>query len=87
LKKRHSLRFDRRIMSHEHTTWVSDNVHPIASMQLRYGCTTQFAPEVCNHWMVGDTESGEVNLANPPGWWDFMFRVAMNGQFAISSRI
>jgi hypothetical protein len=37
--------------------------------------------------MVGDTESGEVNLANPPGWWDFMFRVAMNGQFAISSRI
>lgn len=81
------LRFDTGIMSHAHTTWVSDNVSPAASLQLRYGCTVQFAPEVCNHWMVGDKESGEVNPAAPPGWWDFMFRVAMNGQFGISSRV
>ncbi len=37
--------------------------------------------------MVGDRENGEVSLSNPSGWWDFMFRVPMNGQFGISSRV
>ena len=32
-------------------------------------------------------DNGEVSLSNPPGWWDFMFRVPMNGQFGISSRV
>jgi hypothetical protein len=47
----------------------------------------QFAPEICNHWMVGDADSGVVNPTRPPGWWDFMLRVPMNGQFGISGRI
>ena len=81
------LRFDTGIMAHAHTTWISDEIIPHASLQLRYGCTLQFPPEVCNHWMVGYNHSGEVDLTSPPGWWDFMFRVAMNGQFGISSRI
>ncbi len=81
------LRFDTGVMAHTHTTWISDTVNPIASLQLAYGSTLQFAPEVCNHWMVGDKDSGEVDPTRAPGWWDFMFRVPMNGQFGISSRL
>ena len=82
-----ALRFDTGILAHTHTTWVSDVVAPKQSLQLGYGCTLQFSPEQCNHWMVGDKDSGEVDPNAPPGWWDFMFRVPMTGQFGISSRI
>jgi alpha-galactosidase len=81
------LRFDLGILAHAHTTWLSDVVAPLPSAQLGYGCTVEFAPEVCNHWMVGDDDHGRVDLSKPPGWWDFMFRVPMNGQFGISSRV
>jgi alpha-galactosidase len=81
------LRFDTGIMAHTHTSWISDAVDPVSSLQLRYGCTVQFASEWCNHWIVGDTDKGEIKPDGPPGWWDFMFRVAMNGQFGISGRI
>jgi hypothetical protein len=62
-------------------------VDPKASVELGYGCTLQFVPEICNHWMVGDTDKGEVDPASAPGWWDFMFRVPFTGQFGISSRV
>jgi alpha-galactosidase len=81
------LRLDLGVMAHTHTAWLSDVVDPIASVALGYGCTVQFAPEVCNHWMVGDADSGVVDSSKPPGWWDFMLRVPMNGQFGISGRI
>jgi len=81
------LRLDLGVMGHAHTAWLSDVVDPIASVELGYGCTVQFAPEVCNHWMVGDADSGVVDPTRPPGWWDFMLRVPMNGQFGISGRI
>jgi alpha-galactosidase len=81
------MRLDLGIIAHSHTTWLSDGVLPQASAQLAYGCTVEFAPEICNHWMVGDDERGYVDAAKPPGWWDYMFRVAMNGQFGISSRV
>jgi alpha-galactosidase len=80
-------RFDLGIIAHTHTTWLSDEVRPLESLQLGYGCTVEFIPEVCNHWMVGDQKNADVSLSNPPGWWDFMFRVPMNGQFGISSRV
>ena len=82
-----ALRFDSAIIGHTHTTWVSDVVNAKPSLQLGYGCTLQFSPELCNHWMVGDKDSGEVDPNAPPGWWDFMFRVPMTGQFGISSRV
>jgi alpha-galactosidase len=82
-----ALRFDTGIMAHAHTTWVSDVVNARPSLQLGYGCTLQFSPELCNHWMVGDKDTGEVDQSAPPGWWDFMFRVPMTGQFGISSRV
>jgi alpha-galactosidase len=82
-----ALRFDSEIIAHTHTTWVSDIVAAKQSVQLGYGCTLQFSPEQCNHWMVGDKDSGEVDPNAPAGWWDFMFRVPMTGQFGISSRV
>jgi alpha-galactosidase len=81
------LRLDLGVMGHTNTAWLSDVVDPIASVGLGYGCTLQFAPEICNHWMVGDADSGVVNPSKPAGWWDFMLRVPMNGQFGISGRI
>ncbi len=82
-----ALRMDTGILAHTDTNWLSDNVNPIESLQLGFGCTIQFSPEVCNHWMVGDNDRGVVDLKKPPGWWDFMFRVPMNGQFGVSSRV
>ena len=81
------LRFDLGIMAHTHTNWLSDVVTPLPSAQLGYGCTVEFAPEVCNHWMVGDDDHGHVDPTKPAGWWDFLFRIPMNGQFGLSSRI
>jgi alpha-galactosidase len=37
--------------------------------------------------MVGDTTNGDVLAADSEDWWDFMFRVPMNGQFGISSKV
>lgn len=82
-----ALRMDTGILAHTHTNWLSDNVAPVESLQLGFGCTIQFTPAVCNHWMVGDTDRGVVDMSKPEGWWDFMFRVPMNGQFGISSRV
>jgi alpha-galactosidase len=81
------LRFDLGVMGHAHTSWLSDVVDPIASVALGYGCTLEFAPELCNHWMVGDADSGVVDSTRAPGWWDFMLRVPMNGQFGVAGRI
>ena len=81
------LRFDLGILAHTHTTWLSDEARPLPSLQLGYGCTLEFLPEVCNHWMVGDKDKGEVLPGKPPGWWDFLLRVPMNGQYGISSRV
>ena len=81
------LRFDLGILAHTHTTWLSDCTLPKPSVQLAYGSTLEFTPQVCNHWMVGDDEGGHVLPASSPGWWQFMFRVPMNGQYGISSRV
>src|SRR5271157_719715 len=80
-------RFDLGIMARSHTSWLSDMTDPKASLQLGYGCTLEFMPEVCNHWVTGDAGGAMVTPTNPPGWWDFMMRVPMNGQYGISSKI
>ncbi|MBI4657678.1 MAG: discoidin domain-containing protein [Verrucomicrobia bacterium] len=43
------LRFDLGIIGHAHTNWLSDKVSPLPSVQLAYGSTIEFAPEICNH--------------------------------------
>jgi len=55
------LRFDLGILAHTHTTWLSDRVAPLPSLQLAYGATLEFTPQVCTHWMVGDAEDGTVD--------------------------
>ena len=82
-----ALRFDSEIIAHTASTWVSDVVNAKQSLQLGYGCTLQFAAELCNHWMVGENDAGVVDTSGAVGWWDFMFRVPMTGQFGISSRV
>ncbi len=81
------MRFDLGIMAHTHATWLSDEVRPLPSLQLGYACTLEFMPEVCNHWMVGENDHADMNMSADPGWWDFLFRVPMNGQWGMSSRI
>lgn len=82
-----ALRSDLAMVGRTHTSWLSDFVKPLPSLQLGYGCTVEFAPEICNHWMVGDDSEGRVSLSSDAGWWDFLFRVPMNGQFGFSSRV
>jgi alpha-galactosidase len=81
------LRFDNGIMHHTHTNWLSDEVMSLPSLQLGYGCNTQFSCEVCNHWMVGDDHSGKIDSSCTADRFLFMLRVPMNGQFGISSRV
>ena len=69
-------------MAHAHTTWLSDVVNPVPSLALGYGCTLQFAPEVCNHWMVGDSDSGVVAATKPPGWMAIQY-VAPGGRESV----
>jgi alpha-galactosidase len=80
-------RFDLGIMARSHTSWLSDMTDPKASVQLGYGCTVEFIPEVCNHWVTGDEGAAMIRPTNPPAWWDFMLRVPMNGQFGMSGKI
>jgi alpha-galactosidase len=86
-------RWDLGIARHTHTSWISDTVNPRYSVQVAYGATIEFAPEICNHWMVGDLKPkmrggyGATITTTDPAWWDFMFRIAMNGQTGVSSRL
>jgi alpha-galactosidase len=86
-------RWDLGIARHTHTSWISDTVNPRYSVQAAYGATIEFVPEICNHWMAGDLKPnmrgdyGATITTTDPGWWDFMFRIAMNGQTGFSSRL
>ncbi|MCC7475938.1 MAG: alpha-galactosidase [Pirellulales bacterium] len=81
------------IFAHTHTGWISDTTNPRFSVQCAWGALVEMPPEICNHWMVGDLKPkvrGGYNTqitSTDPRWWDFMFRIAMNGQFGISSRL
>ena len=77
------MRFDLGMIAHTDTTFLSDGVgSPIRTVELAYGCTIEFTPEVCNDWMAIP-----VPLDAPAGWWDFLFRLPMNGQFGMASRL
>lgn len=90
------MRFDLNSIRHTHLTWSSDTDEPRSSVQLVYGTTLEFAPEIGLHWAAGDVPQrprpregdwGVFDLTQPPGWWDFVFRIAMNGQFGVSSHL
>lgn len=75
------LRFDPGIIAHTHTTWLSDEVRPLRSLQLGYGATLAHPAAVCNHWAV------DLENEMDPIWRDLVFRVPMMGQFGISGNV
>ena len=81
------LRMDLATVGRTDTTWESDVVEPRQSVQLAYGCTMEFTPQVCNHWAVGNEKDGASDVAAPSGWWDFLLRVPMNVKLGMSSRV
>jgi alpha-galactosidase len=90
------MRFDLNSIRHTHLTWSSDTDDPRSSVQLVYGSTLEFAPEIGLHWAAGDVPKrrrpreedwGGFDLNQPRGWWDFIFRVPMNGQFGMSTKL
>lgn len=87
------LRANIAILSHTHTSWTSDVIEPKRNAQLDYGCTVEFVPEVCEHWMTGDpngdssgdSEKGEVHAQSSRAWMETMMRLPMAGQLGFSS--
>ena len=83
-----ALRYDLGIVAHTHTSWISDETTPAPSLALAWGSTLQFLPRINNHWVVGKgNHNPNIDQTLPPGYWDYMFRIPMNGQFGISSRV
>lgn len=88
-------RADLGILRHMHTSWTSDVIEPKRNAQLDYGCTMEFAPEICEHWMVGDAngtasgdaERGEVYATDSREWMETMVRLPMAGQMGFSSLV
>src|SRR5690606_14041794 len=88
-----AMRWDNAIQSHTHSSWISDTVNPRMGPQLMWGSLMHSAPEMCNHWMVGDVPKGRRSstggqlVNNSRGWWEYMHLAAMGGQYGISARI
>ena len=83
-----ALRMDIGMMKHVHTSFVSDETSVNPSLGMAWSSTLEYTPRMINHWMVGmGNHIPLVDQSLPAGYWDYMFRVPMNGQFGISSRI
>ncbi|MEO6924153.1 MAG: alpha-galactosidase, partial [Bryocella sp.] len=89
------MRTDLAIMRHMHTSWTSDTTETKRNAQMDYGCTLEFAPEICDHWVVGDSlgsaagdgMDGRVFATDTDGWLETMVRMPMAGQMGFSSRV
>jgi alpha-galactosidase len=82
------LRLDNGIAAHAHTTWLSDETTPTPSIGRAWSSTLEYIPRALNHWMVGrGNHDATIDQTLPGGYYDFMFKIPMNGQFGISSRI
>ncbi|WP_170971000.1 alpha-galactosidase [Ilyomonas limi] len=85
------LRTDLGTMKHTNTAWLSDITYPHNAPQLVWGATLELTPGINNYWMTGDTVHQDVWFCKEeplhPEWWNYMFRIAMTGQFGISSRL
>ncbi len=82
------LRLDNGIAARTHTTWLSDITTPNPSIGMAWSSTLEYIPRAVNHWIVGRGDhDATIDQTLPVGYYDFMFRIPMNGQFGISSRI
>jgi alpha-galactosidase len=82
------LRLDNGIAAHAHTTWLSDETTPNPSIGMAWSSTLEYIPRALNHWMVGrGNHDATIDPTLAAGYYDFMLKIPMNGQFGISSRI
>jgi len=85
------LRTDLGTLKHTNTAWLSDITYPQNAPQLVWGATLELTPGINNYWMTGDTVHQDIWFCKDeprhPEWWNYMFRLAMTGQFGISSRL
>ena len=80
-------RIDLQIMSRMDTAYISDNLRPKSKVQLEYGCTLEFAPEICNHWVVDNGSDESITPSDSPEWLKTLFRLPMLGELGMSARV
>lgn len=83
-----AMRLDLGIAQHAHSSFISDETSPNPSLGMAWSATLEYLPRAVNHWVVGmGNHYAVIDQSLPYGYWDYMFKVPMNGQFGISSRI
>lgn len=83
-----ALRMDIGMLKHTHTSFVSDETSVNPSLAMAWSSTLEYTPRMINHWTVGmKNHVPVIDESLPRSYWDYMFRVPMNGQFGVSSRI
>ncbi|MBP3962426.1 alpha-galactosidase [Paenibacillus lignilyticus] len=88
------LRIDLGMLSHTHTTFLSDPDWPEHSLQVFWGATTMLAAEVCLHWSYSEFlwnyEKQQFHPNSPdlkPYQFDYYTRIAMLRGFGISQKL
>lgn len=83
-----AMRLDLGVAKHTHTSFISDETSPDPSLGMAWSSTLEYIPRALNHWVVGmGNHDPVIDQSLPKGYWDFMFKIPMNGQFGVSSRI
>ena len=83
-----AMRLDLGIARHTHTSFISDETTPNPSLGMAWSATLEYLPRAVNHWVVGmGNHYAVIDQSLPKEYWDFMFKVPMNGQYGISSKI
>ncbi len=83
-----ALRLDLAIAGHTHTSFISDETSPLPSLGMAWSSTLEYIPRALNHWVVGmGNHYPIIDQTLPEGYWNYMFKIPMNGQFGLSSRI
>lgn len=83
-----AMRLDLGIAKHTHASFISDETSPNPSLGMAWSSTLEYLPRALNHWVVGmGNHYAVIDQSLSAGYWDYMFKIPMNGQFGISSRI
>lgn len=83
-----AMRLDMGIAKHSHTSFISDETSPNPSLGMAWSSTLEYIPRALNHWVVGmGNHYAVIDQSLPQGYWDYMFKIPMNGQYGISSKV
>ncbi len=85
-------RFDAALLSHAHTSWISDQTHPLMKLAIHFGSQLAHPAVECNDWLVEwPPHEAQHDPHRAPGGdlGDLAFRlhVAMLGSFGISAPV